>query len=309
MSYQDTLRENITLKIVDALEKGVSPWRQPWSGGGMPKNVASKKHYRGINILLLAIHQSAHSLRSTVYGTFKQWQDKGCQVKKRPADVKEGQWGAGIIFYQPIRSTKTLANGEVKEFSFPLLKTYWVFSADQVEGGEKFMPEVNKTNEIPAHDVADQLVKATEAKIKIGGHQAAYFPHDDYISMPERNLFGCTESYYGTLLHELTHWTGNETRLNRPLKLSRFGGKSYAVEELVAEIGGCYLLGACDLPVLDKLENHASYLQSWLQVLKEDSKAIFQATAAASAAADYCLNLAGMGDEKAAEPEPELAAV
>jgi antirestriction protein ArdC len=304
MSFQDKLRQDITDKIVASLEKGVSPWRRPWSGGGMPTNVASKKHYRGINILLLALHQDRLNLKSTVYGTFNQWKQLGCMVKKRPGDVKEGQWGSAIVFYSPIKKTKTLANGEEREYSFPLLRTYTVFAADQVEGAEKYLPEA-RNNDIPSHDTADKILKDSGATINHGGDRAFYRPSEDTITLPERCRFECVNSYYGTALHELAHWTGHESRLNRLDKLARFGSQTYAVEELVAEIAGCYLLGAVGLPVLAKLENHVSYLANWLQVLKSDSKAIFQATAAASSAADYCLKLAGMAEH----PEEEAIAV
>jgi antirestriction protein ArdC len=120
--------------------------------------------------------------------------------------------------------------------------------------------------------------------------------------MPSRESFTLgTNSYYGTTFHELVHSTGHESRLKRLDKFARFGSNAYAVEELVAEIGGCYMLGSVGLPVLDSLENHASYLDSWLKVLKQDHKAIFQAAAAAAAAADCILKPSGVLEEVEAE--------
>lgn len=304
MSYQETLRESITHKFIEALEAGTNPWRQPWSGGGMPMNLNSKKYYKGINTWLLMFHQMAYKFNSNIYATFNQWRDKGVYVKKRPANVKEGEWGCPIIFFSPIKKEKTLPSGEVKEVVFPLMRSYTVFNADQVEGeNAKKYQTTGKLNDIPPHDQAEMILKGSGATIKHGGNEAYYRPSEDYIQLPERNRFINTNSYYGTAMHELTHWSGHESRLKRIERFHRFGSSAYAMEELVAEIGGCYLLGAAGIPVQDKLENHASYVEHWLGILKQDNKAIFQASSAASAAADFILKAAGLLEEETVEEE------
>lgn len=300
MGFQEQLREEITNKIVQSLEKGVSPWRQPWVSG-LPTNLISKKPYRGINTLLLALHQSDFKFTSNVYATFNQWKDKGCMVKKRPANLKKDEdWGCGIVFFAPVKKIVIDKKTDMeKVVSFPIMRTYRVFNANQVEGADKIVEKYNKPITDPAHihDEAERVVKASGATIETG-LKACYKPFEDIIEIPLRETFtNGTNSYYGTLFHELIHYTGHQSRLNRLEKFSKFGSNAYALEELVAEIGGCFMLGAVNLPVLDKIENHVSYLNSWLRVLKEDHKAIFQASAAASAAADFILKKAGIEED------------
>jgi antirestriction protein ArdC len=312
MGFQENMRAEITGKIVKSLETGVAPWRKPWTGGGLPVNLVSRKHYRGINTLLLAIHQWQHNLTSNVYATFNQWKEAGCMVKKRPDNVPQGGYGANIIFFTPIKGEKMQPNGETKEFTFPLMRSYTVFNADQVEGGAELVakrfPPVAKT---PAdvHDEAERVIGCytkAEGLQTLNSDKAAYVPNRDILLMPQREAFTMgANSYYGTYFHECVHSTGADKRLKRCEKFARFGTEAYAMEELVAEIGGCYLLGAVGLPVLSSLENHASYVENWLRVLKGDHKAIFQASAAAAAAADFVLKPSGLldaTDAEAAEP-------
>jgi antirestriction protein ArdC len=314
MGVQETMRQEITGKIVKALETGVAPWRRPWVGGGLPINLVSKKNYRGINTLLLAIHQMTHNLTSNVYATFNQWKEWDCSVKKRPADVPQGGYGAGIIFFTPLKGEKTLANGEKREFTFPMMRSYTVFNADQVEGGAELVAKrfpVKAKTVAEQHDEAERVLKCytdAEKLVTLNSDKAAYNPARDVLLMPTRESFTMgANSYYGTYFHECVHSTGAESRLKRCEKFAKFGTKAYAMEELVAEIGGCYLLGAVGLPVLSSLENHASYVENWLRVLNGDHKAIFQASAAAAAAADYILKPSGLLEVPEVE-EPALIA-
>jgi antirestriction protein ArdC len=302
MGFQETIREDITNKIVKSLEAGTSPWRKPWMTG-LPVNLTSKKAYRGINVLLLSLHQHHFKHEKAVYATFNQWRDAGCMVKKRPEDVDF--WGCNIVYFSPIKGKKTLANGDVQEYSFPLLKTYTVFNAEQVEGGkeytEKRFPKQDGNAEPheEAERVFDAYIQDHGIKYTEGGDRAYYSPSQDAINMPKLESFTMgTNSYYGTKFHEAIHSTGHEKRLDRLDKFARFGSSSYAAEELVAEIGGCFLMGALGLPVTSELENHASYLAHWLKLLKGDHKLIFQASAAASAAADMILKSGGLLEEK-----------
>jgi antirestriction protein ArdC len=308
MGFQESMREEITGKIVDSLKAGTAPWRKPWVGGGLPVNLVSKKPYRGINTLLLALHQWRHKLTSNVYATFNQWKDAGCMVKKRPDTIPSGQYGCNIIFFQPIKTRKMQANGEEKEVSFPLMKSYTVFNADQVDGGAELLAKrfpVKEKSAAEMHADAERVIgcylKAEGLEV-LNSDRAAYSPTIDKLLMPSRDAFTMgTNSYYGTFFHELAHSTGHAKRTNRCEKFAKFGTANYAVEELVAEIGGCYMLGAVGLPVLSELENHASYVANWLEVLKNDHRVIFQASAAAAAAADYVLKPSGMLDTADAE--------
>lgn len=284
---QNKIREEITNRITEALLQGTSPWRMPWTSGSF--NLVSKKKYRGINVLLLNLHRQKHQLESPFYATFKQWQEWGFNVKKRPENVREGQWGASIIFYNINKKTKLLANGEEKEITIPFLRTYTVFNGDQVEGNKENLPKISQVAPNEICQKAEEVIQSQGANIKFGGDVAAYMPHTDEVLMPVKERFSSLGSYYGTMFHELVHWTGAESRLKRLQKFHRFGTEAYAVEELVAEMGGCFMLGELGLPIMDQLENHASYIQNWLKLLENDDKIIFQAATAASAAVDFLL--------------------
>lgn len=311
MGFQETLRENITEKIVEAMKGGVPPWRKPWIDGSQPKNLVTKKSYRGINTILLAIHQWQHELTSPIYATYKQWEAIGCYVRKRPAHIEAGNYGASIVYFNQVKGKKEI-DGEMKEFTFPLMKSYNVFNSNQVEGADEWLAKNRKKEEpkTPAelHEIAESVISTytdSESIKVLNADKASYIPREDIITMPKREAFTMgVNSYYGTFFHECAHSTAIKSRTGRLERFERFGSASYAMEELVAEMAGCYLLGAVGLPILDKLENHASYLDSWLKVLQEDHKKIFQAATAASAAADYILKSSGMLE---VEEEEELA--
>lgn len=297
---QEKIREEITESILESLKSGLSPWRMPWLVHAS-QNVVSHKRYRGINTMLLNIHRNKFRFSSPIYGTFKQWKDMGFHVKKRPNDVKEGQWGCQIVFYNLLQKTQILANGEEKEYTIPLMRQYTVFNADQVDGDKGKLPQFNEPEVVQVCEKAEKIISEQNADIRIGGDYAAYNSEEDFISMPKRELFNSTNSFYGTMFHELIHWTGHKSRLNRISKLSRFGNETYAAEELVAEIGGCFLLAESELPVLSQLENHVSYIQNWMKILKHDKKFIFQAASSATQAVDLLIKNAKMKVEEATE--------
>lgn len=136
-------------------------------------------------------------------------------------------------------------------------------------------------------NISQQVIDATGADIRHGGGRAAYTPTHDYIIMPRPENFEREENYYATTLHELSHWTGHESRLGRDLS-GRFGDDAYAAEELIAELSSAFLMGSFGLEDAT-IEGHASYLDSWLRVLKADKSAIFTAAAAAQKAHDFIL--------------------
>ena len=180
-----------------------------------------------------------------------------------------------------------------------MAKAYFVFNADQVDGIEKAEPTQDeiRTNMVDVLAEVDSFMLRTKADIRTGMAQAFYNPNGDYINMPERDLFtgsetsSPTETYYSTLCHELTHWTGHAKRLDR---LGTCKKGEYAFEELVAELGAAFLcadLGIASLPRPD----HAAYIASWLKALKNDSKFIFQAASQAQKALDYVQMIATDG--------------
>ena len=292
MPSQNEIREKITQTIIEALEKGgLAPWRQPWlndKNAGFPMNIVSKKQYRGINPLLLAIAAMRHGFQSKWWATFKQWHELGGQVMCRPNHVEPGQWGTSIIFYKPLQIMEEDEDGKEKQKTIYMMRTYVVFNVDQVEGNFDHLrvgsSVTTDTDSITTYDTADKVISATNADIRYGGNRAFYNRLGDYIQVPLREQFSASE-FYETVLHELIHWTEHPNRLD----WNRADG-GYAMGELIAEMGSCFLATELGIPVAENLPNHASYLQNWLKAMQSDHKFIFQASSQASRAADYILS-------------------
>lgn len=262
------IHHTITARLVAAIEAGAGEWRMPWHHGGStlrPSNVLSGRAYQGINTLVLWADASAKGYGSAVWGTYRQWQQLGCQVRK-------GMKAAPVVFYGQKEQ-----EGDCPQW---FARTNAVFNADQVEGYEAPPPVTVDT--LP--DV-EAFVAQTGASLAHGGDRACYVPKTDQILMPEREKFKGTEAYYATLMHELTHWTGIESRCNRDM-MGRFGSDAYAMEELVAELGASFL--CADLGIsTEPRPDHAQYLDHWLRVMRSDVKAIFTAASKATQAAKY----------------------
>jgi antirestriction protein ArdC len=257
------IAQTITNSIIDQLEAGTAPWVKPWNSNGIdaPYNPIAKRYYNGINFIQLSMMPgSTHN-----WITYKQAQSVGAQVRK-------GSKGVPVIYFSPLE-VKDRVTDEVKKI--PMLKTYTVFNADQVDGLELPAPAERTMNESIAS--CEAFIKAQRAIIKHGGNRAFYVPSADYIQLPELDQFKSSADYYATSLHELAHWTGHESRLNRDFS-GRFGNEAYAFEELVAELGSAML---CAHLKIDGQLQHASYIASWLKVLKDDPKNILKASALA----------------------------
>ena len=286
---QNTIYQEVTDQIIAEIEKGAMPWVKPWKAdSSCEKNIASKKEYNGINRLILAMMTHFKGYQSPFYGSFKQWQDLGGTVRK-------GEKGTKIVFYKPVSVEKTNDQGESENFAYSCLKTYYVFNADQVDGIEIAKPEVSPRVYNPAPALDDRILK-TGANIKHGGSSAFFSPMGDFIGMPNRDTFNDDSSYYATVLHELTHWSGAKHRLDRDLS-GKFGNSKYAFEELVAELGAAFLCQ--DYHIQGELR-HAGYIQNWLTCLRENNQAIFKAAALAQKAADYINSLDAITNQVAA---------
>ena len=286
---QNSIYQEVTDQIISEIEKGAMPWVKPWKAdSSCEKNIASKKEYNGINRLILAMMTHFKGYQSPFYGSFKQWQDLGGTVRK-------GEKGTKIVFYKPVSVEKTNDQGESENFAYSCLKTYYVFNADQVDGIEIAKPEVSPRVYNPAPALDDRILK-TGANIKHGGGSAFFSPTGDFIGMPNRDTFNDDSSYYATVLHELTHWSGAKHRLDRDLS-GKFGNSKYAFEELVAELGAAFLCQ--DYQIQGELR-HAGYIQNWLTCLRENNQAIFKAAALAQKAADYINSLDAITNQVAA---------
>lgn len=290
----------ITDRIIAQIEAGAGDFRMPWHNKAAPlhrpRNAHTKKLYRGINILSLWGSADGQGFGSNKWGTYKQWQELGAQVRK-------GAKGSLVVLYKEFHvepDDKDADDDGRRMFA----RASWVFNAEQVDGytDEHTGPDPNN-GPIEKIANADRFISATGAIIKHGGKSAFYSPSTDHIQMPDEHLFigdqaRRTESWYSTALHELTHWTGAKKRLDREFG-KRFGNDAYAFEELVAELGAafsCASLGITNEPRTD----HAQYIAHWLKILKGDKRAIFTAAAKASAAADYLESLGSQPQQLAA---------
>ncbi|MDR3404764.1 MAG: zincin-like metallopeptidase domain-containing protein [Chthoniobacter sp.] len=275
----------VTDRIVRHLEEGVRPWQQPWTGGdpGIPAR-HNGNAYRGVNILLLWLEALSRGYTSPTWLTYKQALIEG-------GKVRPGERGSMVVFAKPV--TVTASNGkdekdEKTEKRVRLLRYYTVFNVEQIDGlPDSFnvkLPEPLPVEKRVAS--AEDFVKATAAVVRHGGVQAFYSPSEDFIQMPPFERFKDAESYYATLLHELTHWTRHKSRLNRDFGQKQQGDPTYAFEELVAEIGAAFLCTHIRItPVIR--DDHASYIDFWLKALKDDNRAIIRAASLAQEAVDY----------------------
>lgn len=273
--------QRVTDQIVAAIEAGADSYRMPWrTSGGFPYspiNTVSKRPYRGINILVLWAAAQAKGYNTGTWATYKQWQELGAQVKK-------GEKSTSIVFWKFFdREEEAPGNEEMKSRRTPMARGYQVFNANQVEGYDvSEQPTESQTERIAA---AETFFHAAGIDVKPGGNSAYYQPSTDSVHMPAFEAFKEPLFYYSVLAHESTHYTGAPHRLNRDLT-GRFGSESYAVEELVAELGAAFLCAELGLPT-DPRKDHAPYIASWLKVLKSDKRAIFMAAAKAQEATNW----------------------
>ena len=278
------LYQHVTDRIVAALEAGTPPWIRPWSGGldPFPTNGMSRRPYRGINCILLTLEAQLRGFGRNSWLTFRQAKELGAQVRG-------GEHGTTVIFYKTQELPAANAEGEVPQRVAPLLKSFTVFNVAQIDQLPERLqqPVVEPTGWVREH-APEKLLADSGARIEHGGFAAFYSPEEDRIQLPERELFADAGAYYATALHELTHWSGHASRLNRQLG-RRFGAAAYAMEELIAEISSAMLCAVCRL---EGQLQHASYVADWIAILKADKRAVFTAAAAAQRAADYVEGLA-----------------
>lgn len=264
----EELYRTVTASIIAELEQGAAPWVRPWTPGTpvMPENALTGRAYSGINVVILWMTAQARLYPTNRWLTFQQALEHGACVRK-------GEKSATVVFVK-----RVAAKEEEETKGYGVYKTFNVFNVAQVDG----LTGSETTLDAPRRPVLP-FVGATGAQVQHGHSQAFYSPGHDAICIPNPETFIGEEQYQATLLHELTHWTGHESRLNRDLK-HRFGTKAYAAEELVAEMGAAFL--CAHLGINGELR-HAGYITSWLELLKEDDRAIFTASSKASQAADY----------------------
>ena len=289
--------KNIADQVWNQIDAKGIDFMLPWVKQGMPYNLARLKtknpHYYGINNWVLWFEQSQRGYKSNVWGTLKQIKDAGGELLE-----KHKEWGSAtqVMLWQPYqkettakRNSANYKKGDKKVVDSVFMKFFWVYNMDQTTLADKYKGEVgegagNKAN-------VESYVANTKAIINHGGDRCFYKPDADYIQMVEKSQFNstnnstATQNYYSVLLHELTHWTGHKSRVNRDLS-GTFGDDSYAFEELIAEMGAavqCCMLGVTSKP---KKES-AQYIDSWKNKIKEEPDTIIKVMSAVNKAVSY----------------------
>jgi antirestriction protein ArdC len=296
---QPNLYLTITNQIVELLENHKLTWDKPWItlsiDGKRPHNASSGRFYSGLNQILLSTRQMRSNYPYSGWMTFKQIQDEGGRVL---ADNR-----ASPIFYYKLMYSDNMGRNfepeQVLQMSLNeqqdlelkkhfLLLYYNVFNLAQTSGLSDAYYVLNESpilSEVEKDDTAENLITNTKARIiHMVANEACYNYVNDVIFLPERNQFRGTVPYYETTLHELAHWTGHKSRLDRNLK-NVFGSEDYAKEELVAELCSAFL--CADLGFSIGISNNAAYIQDWIRVLKADSRYIFKAIRSAEDAASF----------------------
>lgn len=288
--------QRITDALVQQLEQGTRPWMKPWNAEHLAGKITrplrhNGQPYRGINVLMLWLTAVERGYSAPIWMTFK-------QALELEAHVRKGEKGTPVAYADTITRTDQESE-EAREFWF--MKQYTVFNVEQIDGLPPHFYAHTEPHILPDSRIAhaEAFFQATGATIGHGGNRAYYRPSDDVIQMPPFEAFHDPESYYATLAHECVHWTRHASRLDRTFDQKRFGDEGYAREELVAEIGSAFL--AADLGLyLEPREDHATYLASWLQILKNDKRAVFVAASFAQKATDFLLQLQSAGQEERA---------
>lgn len=303
--------QSVTAQIIAALEAGTPPWVCPWDrahGSAIPANLCTGRPYRGINALLLNLQAISRGYPLNRWLTFQ-------QARERGAHVRRGEAGTPIVFFKMLDlkskggeggTTRPASNDATARKVIPLLRSFTVFNAAQVDGLPKSFTVLPAPPEgwSPVA-AAEELLAHSGAIIRHGGDRAFYLPNADFIQLPPLAAFPVAGSYYSVALHELTHWSGHPSRCNRVLS-GRQHIEAYAFEELVAEMGAAFLSGHCGIP--GELQ-HASYIACWLKAFRDDKRLIFTATSLAQKATDYLLAPGALPDAaQLALPPAELEA-
>ena len=296
--YQD-----VTDKIVTALDQGVAPWIKPWSSSGSayighqpyPINAITRRPYSGINLPLLWAEARLQGFTQDRWLTFN-------QAKKAGGHIRKGEHSTLAVLYKPReREEQTESgqpvldeNGQPKVAHFGILRTHFLFNIEQTEGLEMLngtLLETEQSDPFQPNSAAENLLLSSGARIvHRSADEAFYHPIRDLIQLPTKAQFHDEGGYYATALHELTHWTGHHARLQREgvTSVCPYGSPGYAFEELIAEMGAAFL---CAYTGIQGELRHEGYIDSWLGLLKADKRAIFRASGHARSASEYVLNL------------------
>ena len=294
------IRTTITNTIIESLEAGGLPaWRKPWAadpnGLGLATSLSTGKPYNGINQLLLQVLAMKRGYQSKWFGTFN-------QIKQAGASVQKGAKAVQVVLFRPVSRERTNEVGEQVHDKFLVMRQFSVFSVEQTTGLDQFRIGFAQPSDtiFERFESMDRLVAVAGIDLRHGGNRAFYSPGGDYIQMPHRHQFESSEAYYQTLAHEMTHWSEKRIGFDRVKEEN-----SYALGELVAELGASFLLAELGLPASEK-NDCAAYLDHWLKAMKGDTKFIFRAAATASKAVDFLLSHVRQPEEQPVSDEAEV---
>ncbi len=294
----------VTNKIITDLEQGELTWRKPWSDKNLAGHVmlplrSNDIPYTGINTIMLWSTAVEKGYASPYWMTFK-------QAKDMKANVRKDEKSSLVVYADKFEKSELDTDGNMTTQKIPFLKQYCVFNACQIEGlPEAFykIPEPTVTNPEQRIEKLEAFFRQTKANV-FTGVKAAYYIGQDKIEMPPFEAFNNAASYYAVLAHELTHWTRHESRLDRDFNRKKWGDEGYAKEELVAELGSCFLAATLGFEPPEP-ENRAAYIQSWLSVLQNDKRFVFQAASFAQRAVEYVMAMQPQKDSSV----PKVGAV
>ena len=296
-SERADIYEQVTARIVALLEEGGPlPWERPWHAEHLAGRVSrplrhNGEPYSGVNVLMLWLSASAQGFASPLWVTFNQCKELGGSVKK-------GAKGSPVVYAGSFDRTvgdesadTPQVGGKGRKDRAFFLRQYVVFNSEQCEGlpprFTAMQPVPGQAAKVEPGEVCERFFGALGAKLDHGGNRAFYSVTDDRIQLPPVQSFRDAPAYYATLSHEVIHWTSPEHRAHRVIESRRFASESYAVEELVAELGAAFLCADLGIAPESPKEN-AAYINTWLKVLKQDKRAIFTAAAMAQKAVDWC---------------------
>lgn len=291
-AHSSDVHEIINAKIIELLRKGIVPWRTSWASAGMPRNLVSKRAYRGINVLLLA----ALGYEQNVFLTSRQLKEIDGAIKPEEKPHLVMYWSFGG------KDADNDKQAEPEKKKGPQLRYYTVFNVAQCVGipAEMVPAPMPETAPVKSSErIVMGILQGPEIQHKEPG--AYYDCLEDYVNMPKMKSFGKPELYYSALFHQLVHSTGHHTRLDRPgvVQMPEFGYPKFTQEELTAEIGACFLQSL--VGITERPETSISYIDTWLDMLKKDRFLVMNASSQAQKAVDFILNIKGEDKEQSEE--------
>jgi len=302
MRAEDLFAE-ITNQLITAIETGAAgDWRMPWhtlADAGTPISVDGRR-YRGSNSVWLPMVAAVRGWNSGVWATYRGWQRHGAQVRR-------GERATEVVLWKQTRPDSDEATGNEQQRPRMFARAYAVFAAEQVDGATEIVARRQQTNrDTPERiDAADAFFAAVGARVIEGGNLAFYQPATDEIHVPTLGQFDQAAQFYATLAHEHAHWTGHPSRLDRDIS-GRFGGDSYAAEELIAELAAAMWCAQHRISAVTR-PDHAAYLAGWLRILHTDIRALVTASSKAQAAVDHLNTRAGHITDATNDNEVEAA--